>query len=113
MLLTTTSPKHLRTSTISSKGKGEKTGNGALASIYLCATCTSPVKDGEKGLICDFCGKYTHLLCDGKLSTEVYTALETHCDNSIPAVFLYRLRTHVSPKKHTRDVEGVLRKHRQ
>ena len=92
MPLTTTSPKQLRSSrkksssgtpTNGGKGKSDKPGNGAAVATYLCVTCTSPVNDGEKGLSCDFCGKYTHLMCDGKLSVEVYTALENHSENSL------------------------------
>ena len=117
MPLTTTSPKQLRsaskkksssgTPTASGKGKSEKQGNATPAATYLCVTCSTPVNDGEKGLSCDFCGKYTHLMCDGKLSADMYTALENNADNSL-LYFCIDCRPMLVPKNIQEMWKGFL-----
>ena len=61
--------------------KGKQT--QSTVEVYPCVTCNSNVGEGEKALPCDFCSRYTHLTCDGRMSDGIYAALEADNENSL------------------------------
>ena len=76
---------------------------------HYCVTCTTPiVGDKTKAMPCDFCNLYTHLACDGKISTELYNAISNCEDNSL--IYLCINCRPIMPAKPDELLAGIVGK---